>query len=57
MSELDALQAAHKRIDNLTKKVNRNRFILSFVFGYTFRDLANVPEWLLQVLKSVILNL
>lgn len=57
MVELDALMAAHKRIDNLTKKVNRNRFVLSFVFGYTFRDLANVPEWLIQILKSVILNL
>lgn len=57
MVELDALQAAHKRIDNLTKKVNRNRFILSFVFGYTFRNIADVPEWLIQVLKSVVLNL
>lgn len=54
---MDPIEAAHKRIDNLSKKVNRNRFILSFLFGYTFRSIADIPDWLITILKQIVLNL
>ena len=53
----DALTAAHKRITLLQKKVKRNQTILSFMVGLTIRDLTNIPEWVVELLKEIILNL
>lgn len=54
---MDAIDAAHKRIDNLAKRVNRNRTVLSFTVGYTLRDLANIPDWIIDLMKQIVLNL
>ncbi len=51
------LEAAHKRITLLQKRVKRNQTILSFLLGLTLRDLTQVPEWLIQLLKELVLNL
>ncbi len=53
----DALDAAHKRITLVQKKVKRNSTILSFLLGLSLRDLTQIPEWLIQLLKEIVLNL
>ena len=51
------LEAAHKRITLLQKRVKRNQTILSFLIGMSIRDLANIPEWVVSLLKEIVLNL
>jgi len=51
------MAAAHKRISTLQKKVKRNSTILSFLLGLAIRDLAQAPDWLIDLLKEVVLNL
>ena len=53
----DSIEAAHKRITLIQKKVKRNSTILSFLIGMTIRDLANIPEWVIDLLKEIVLNL
>lgn len=53
----DSIEAAHKRITLIQKRVKRNSTILSFLIGMTIRDLTNIPEWVIDLLKEVVLNL
>lgn len=53
----NSIEAAHKRITLIQKRVKRNSTILSFLIGMTIRDLANVPEWVIDLLKEIVLNL
>jgi len=53
----DSIEAAHKRITLIQKKVKRNSTILSFMLGLTIRNLAEIPEWLIDILKEIILSL
>ena len=53
----NSIEAAHKRITLIQKRVKRNSTILSFLIGMTIRDLANIPEWVIDLLKEIVLNL
>lgn len=56
-SILESAQAAHKRIDAVKKKVGRHTTILSFLVGFNLRDAINVPDWMVEIVREILINL